>query len=160
MSEISAWILSICGVVLLGALIDILIPDGKMRKFTKSVFAVIVLFVILRPLPALIDSGFGFKIDGGGINIDDGIAEITYKQKIGLLESDLKRTLDMSGYSGVKVTITVDKYYEDMRILSVACDLTELTLSGSASENKRYEDIARIASQKLSIAKESVVFYG
>lgn len=40
MSDVSKWIISISGMVLIGVLIEVVLPDGKMSKLLKSVVGV------------------------------------------------------------------------------------------------------------------------
>ena len=47
------WLLGVVGVVLLGVLVDVLLPQGQMSKYVKGIFAVLLLFVLLTPLTAL-----------------------------------------------------------------------------------------------------------
>jgi len=155
MSEVSKWILSICSAIILGALIDIIIPEGGTRRFIKGVFAIILLFVIVSPLPNLINNGFSFNFGGGGINIDRGVVQESYRQRVRLLESETERTLEQRGYPGVNVAIFVDRYDADMRILSVSCNIFHL-----AENKKNKTEIAAIVAEYLKISVGSVSVYG
>ena len=54
MNSISAWVLSVAGISVLGVLIDLILPSGQTRKYVKGVFAFIVVLVIITPLPKLL----------------------------------------------------------------------------------------------------------
>ena len=45
-----AYILAILGVVVVGILVDIIIPSGKINKFIKSIYSIFVVMVILNPI--------------------------------------------------------------------------------------------------------------
>ena len=47
MSSISIWILSIIGVVMIGVLVEIILPEGKTNTLLKSVVAVASIFIII-----------------------------------------------------------------------------------------------------------------
>lgn len=49
--NLSAWVLSIVGIVVLTLMVDIIIPEGKTGKYIKGVFAMLTVFVIAMPLP-------------------------------------------------------------------------------------------------------------
>lgn len=53
----SAWLLSIVGVVSLGVLIEIIMPEGEHSKYIKGIFSLIVVFVIVAPFPKLFSQG-------------------------------------------------------------------------------------------------------
>ena len=51
--NLSAWVLSIVGIVVLTLMVDIIIPEGKTGKYIKGVFAMLTVFVIAMPLPKI-----------------------------------------------------------------------------------------------------------
>ena len=50
MEGITVYILSVVGIVFVGVLVDIIMPDGKMNNFVKGVFGLVVLLVIITPI--------------------------------------------------------------------------------------------------------------
>ena len=49
----SGWVLSVTAVVCLTVLLDIIMPDGQMKKYVKGIVSIIVIFVIVTPLASL-----------------------------------------------------------------------------------------------------------
>ena len=49
----SGWLIGIVGVVSLGVLIEVLLPEGENSKYIRGIFSIIVIFVIISPLPKL-----------------------------------------------------------------------------------------------------------
>ncbi len=66
--------IGIVGVVSLGVLIEIVLPEGENTKYIRGIFSIIVIFVIVAPLPKMMKGDF-FKDfvtdDGGNIQIDE-----------------------------------------------------------------------------------------
>ena len=54
--NLSAWVLSIVGIVVLTLMVDIIIPEGKTGKYIKGVFAMLTVFVIAMPLPKIFNN--------------------------------------------------------------------------------------------------------
>ena len=52
----SAWIMGIVGVIALGVLADILLPEGETAKYIKGFLAVFVVAAIVAPIPSLLSS--------------------------------------------------------------------------------------------------------
>ena len=50
-----AWLLKITGVIALSTLSSLLIPNGQTKKYVKGIFALITLFVLVSPLPKLLN---------------------------------------------------------------------------------------------------------
>ena len=51
--NLSSWVLTIVGMVVLSVIGDIILPQGKISKTVKGVFAFITVLVIASPLPEL-----------------------------------------------------------------------------------------------------------
>ena len=45
MSAISSWLLSVAGIIILGVLCEMILPDGQMNKYVKVIFSFAVLLV-------------------------------------------------------------------------------------------------------------------
>ena len=52
----SAWLLSIVGVAVIGVVVELVLTDSPMAKFIRSIYSFFILFVIIAPLPALLKS--------------------------------------------------------------------------------------------------------
>lgn len=57
-----AWILSISGVICLGILLEIVLPEGKTAKYIKGAFSLLVVLAIVAPLPNLLKKDFDISI--------------------------------------------------------------------------------------------------
>lgn len=49
------WVVTVAGIAILSVLCDIILPEGQTRKYVKTVFGVVVTFVIVQPLIGLFD---------------------------------------------------------------------------------------------------------
>ena len=58
MSSVSAWILSIAGIICISVLLELIMPEGQMNKYIKNIFSFVIVLVIILPLPKLINSDF------------------------------------------------------------------------------------------------------
>lgn len=56
----SAYILSIVGVVFIEAVLDQILPEGKLSTIIRSVFAVFLLYIIIKPISMLSTNNFDF----------------------------------------------------------------------------------------------------
>ena len=55
------WIMSIVGITALGVLMDILLPEGETSKYIKGIFALFTVFVIIYPLPKIVNGNFDYN---------------------------------------------------------------------------------------------------
>ncbi len=64
----SGWVLSVTAVICLTVLLDIIMPDGQMKKYVKGIVSIIVIFVIITPLASIAVGEF--DLTKGNITID------------------------------------------------------------------------------------------
>lgn len=69
----SGWVLSVTAVICLTVLLDIIMPDGQMKKYVKGIVSIIVIFVIITPLASIAVGEF--DLTKGNITIDSDMLE-------------------------------------------------------------------------------------
>ena len=109
----SEWVLSVCAMVFLTAVLNALIPQGKTGKIIKSVFALMCLIVLIKPVLSLKNAEFDFTaaFSSSNINLQDDYLEYTLKQKGDFLGKDLIEYLNNDGIDVEQANIEL--YYKD-----------------------------------------------
>ena len=97
-----AWLISLIGVVVLIALAEMILPDGKMRTVIRSTFAVALMLVVLSPLPSIRNGAWMGEV---GIQTDTVSVDALNRLKQGAMEQDCELYLAGLGYC-VDVTLT------------------------------------------------------
>ena len=69
----SGWVLSVTAVICLTVLLDIIMPDGQMKKYVKGIVSIIVIFVIITPLASI--AVVEFDLTKVNITIDSDMLE-------------------------------------------------------------------------------------
>jgi len=101
----TAWLLSVAGVVIIGALVEVLLSDSSVHKFIRSVYAFFVLFVIVQPIPGFFRSTVSSIEAGGGIQLNSELIERINSQTAAALQRNATVALETAGFDGVIVTI-------------------------------------------------------
>lgn len=57
MEEIKSWVLNIASAAVLMVILDLLIPESRIRKFTRLLTGFIIMFIIINPVVELIGNG-------------------------------------------------------------------------------------------------------
>ena len=151
----SEWLLSIIGVVFVGVIFDIIYPNGKTNAVCRSVFGIMAIFVIIKPV-------FNFvKVDHIDESyIDKNLLMNIDESKCDYLESKIKSDLLVQGIDGVGVEIegiTEDNVFE---IKNVYVDVSEMVLSQDMVNINKYEVISNIILDSVDIQKEGIIIYG
>lgn len=94
----SVWIMSIVGVICLGILLEIMLPDGKTAKYVKGAFSLLVVFVIAAPLPNMLKKDWTLDLSGVNFGVDEEYISSTYAAYTDGLARTLERKLLEEGY--------------------------------------------------------------
>ena len=109
----SGWLLGIVGVVSLGVLIEILLPEGENSKYIKGIYSIIVIFVIISPLPKFAKGDYAkdFVSQSESISIDENYY-IDVRQDIqNRVRDNLREKLEQAGYNDLSFDIQFDEDY-------------------------------------------------
>ena len=126
----SGWLIGIVGVVSLGVLIEVLLPEGENSKYIRGIFSIIVIFVIISPLPKLAKGDYikGFVSQTENVSIDDGYYESVKENMQNRIKDNLREKLDKAGYKDLSFDIQFDEDYVYM-ISKVIVDSKNLSES-------------------------------
>ncbi len=143
-----AWIISITGVICLGILLDIVLPDGKTTKYIRGAFSLIVILVIVSPLPSLLKKEWNFSFDDSAFSSSESDDEIEvsdlFAYNVEKCEEELKRQ---------GITASVEIEYSSAVVRAVAVYVDDVSVSG--------EKVVSIVSESLGIAAYKIkVLYG
>ena len=147
----SAWLMSIVGVVALGVLLEIMLPDGKISKYIKGIFSLAVVLIIITPLPKFLLSDFGFDkiFDSDKYQYDSTFVEQTARERNEIRQERVKKLLADNGIPAQRVKVYfVGEDYTKIDIVKVYAESTE-----------QADKIKEIVSQYLNIKKEVVNVY-
>ena len=76
----SGWLLNIIGIIFVGVLFEIILPDGKTNSFIKHVFTIFLLFTIISPISSFINNNFTLNTDVDVV--DENFIYVTNLNKI------------------------------------------------------------------------------
>ncbi len=125
----TGWILSIVGVVVIGVLIDVLMPEGESNKYVKGVYALIVVLVIASPIAKALKSDVDFsRYFDETFSVDSSFVESVQEDRKESDEKKIANSLKLRGYEGADVVIftAVSDIYEIDRV-NVDITLTDKT---------------------------------
>ena len=143
-----AWIISITGVICLGILLDIVLPDGKTTKYIRGAFSLIVILVIVSPLPSLLKKEWNFSFDNSAFSSSDIAEEIEVSDMFSCRAEKCEEELKKLG-----ITASVEIEYSSAVVRSVRVYVDDVSVSG--------KKVVSIVSESLGIAAYKIkVLYG
>ena len=159
----SSWVISIVGVVLLGLIADIMLPEGQINKYIKSVFAIITIFVIVSPLPGLFNNfsqnanDFFTSNDEFVLNVDF-LNDIIYekqKEKQTLLQS----VFEQNGVKNVGINIICDDQSVVFKIVSVQLDIKNVVIQSEDKNINIKDKLTELVYVTVGVRASEVIFY-
>lgn len=159
MNQVSRWVMSIAGVAILGVLIDLIMPEGSTKKYIKSIMSIITLFIILLPIPALLNKNWNYSqfFNGNEIQADRRIVDNVNSQQISLLEDSLENKLSMDGFRNAKIKLTTVIENNALMIKAVSVDVTECEIK---KDTKTLERVKETIKKYLNNTDITVIVYG
>ena len=137
MSAISSWLLSVAGIIILGVLCEMILPDGQMNKYVKVIFSFAVLLVLIMPLPNI----FKTEIDINSIlefnpSLQENYLEQVNLDKLNLISDSINKQILEQGFDGVEVYINSNIFSGTLEIYGVTVNLKNLKNSVDKSTAK------------------------
>lgn len=143
----SAWLISIVGVVSLGVLIEIVLPDGDNTKYIRGIFSIIVIFVIISPLPKMMKGDFFKEFaseDGAQIEIDEDYYQAVRDSIHQSVIDGIKEKLSSNGYENVEFDVTFDENY--------AYAVEKVVVKSSFASEEEWQKVKKIISEYVGRA--------
>lgn len=154
----TGWIINIVGMIFIGVVLEIILPNGKTNTLIKSVFAIFVLYVIVSPLPTLFSKNLNLKPVDNNNNLNYVIS--LNLSKISALEDDISNDLKKNGFENVNVIVSANIYKPEFIINKIYIDLYNLVLKNKDEHINTYEEIKQIVLKRVSVNEEDIIFYG
>lgn len=158
MSSVSSWLLSIVGIIIIGSLIEIILPNSNLSKYIKSIFAFIVIFVIISPIISLIKDDISLDANYDNYINNDFISSLN-EDKINFLEKNIEMLCNAYGLKNVEVQIMANQVENELILDTVQVFLYDLVIDENIEHIDKYQVLEDIIKANLKIEKEKIVFY-
>lgn len=150
----SAWLLSVIGVVFLAVLLDFVYPNGKTNAFCKSIFGIFAMIMLIYPL-VKIDISSLSQTSMSYISLEEEIR----KSKDEYYRLKLENTFSNENIIGVSVEIDSKMKDNDYYISNVFVDIGSIVLSQDLEHKNKYEVIDELILKTINVDKENIIIY-
>lgn len=146
----TAWLLSIVGIVFLGVMVDIIAPSGKTNAFIKSIFAIFLIYVVITPIVKYIKKG-EFKVDFETEYSTENLSITEAEHKI----SDL---LISNGFYGIDVEIKGYVSKDKIMAQKVVLNGAKTVLKSQDEHIDKYKLITNLVQSIVTVKKENIEY--
>lgn len=153
------YVLSIIVSVLLVSVASIILPEGKMAKFTKSIFSLIIIIIIITPALKLLKDPVEFnKFDvesDSTFSEDVDFLEYVYYKKIENLSTATENTLKNKNYDAdVEIIYEISDYQIIIKKVNV---ILQSTVISDDDKHIIISVIKETVANRLDIDKEIII---
>lgn len=156
----SGYLLSLLGVIMLGVLIDIILPSGTISKYISGIFAIVVMFVMISPVLTFIKNDYKLSdyFTSSDIQINEKLLYSINNSKLNAVGQQIQKELSDNGYSNVEVDIQFKVVADNVEITQVLVDLTNLVINQNLANINSYVYIRQVVMKHLAVTEEVIVF--
>ncbi len=162
--DLSGWVLSIAGMVILTVIVDIIIPEGQTYKVIKGVFAFVTVLVIAAPLPKLLNADFDFSRFFNGesnyVGYDQTLSDSIYEMRLEQTEERIQRALNNKGVQNAVISIESVNENSFAVIKKVEVNLSKAVINAVDGNIISVDEIDSIVAVTAGISCEVVFVYG
>ena len=155
----AGYILSILGIVVAGVFIDIIIPNGTISKYIKSIYAIFVLAVIISPIINFFNKNQGFNLQYQEYEINENLINYINQNKVKSIENNITADLEEEGMSNIDIIINYSIDNNELSINSCTINLKNLVISADKQHINKYEIIKQIVHEHTNLAEEEIILY-
>ena len=158
----SEYLISILGIVVLGVVVDLVMPSGQMSKYIKGTFGIFTVLVIVSPLPKLLKLDFDFSslfYNQASIEIDKDFLEATNNRIVEQLCFNVEKSCENAGFLEIKCEIKSNLEDNKLVIKKVIIDLKNMVINQNKVHINKYDEIIDAVRQVVNIDKEKIEFY-
>jgi len=160
MIALGSYILSIAGIVILGVVIDIMLVEGQMQKYIKSIFVVFVIFVIVSPIPNLLKTKLSIPaLSTGQVTLNKDLIKTINEQKKTELENDIVSHFSLNGVTGVVVKVEINAENQMFMPEKISLNIKKLVIKNNYLNINKYEVLTGLVLDVIQVEKEIIKFY-
>lgn len=160
LNSVISWLMSVVGITLIGVLVDLILPNGTMQKYIKSIFSIFVVFVMVYPIINIDINKLDFNkflYNETSVELNDKYIENFHKEYKESLEKLTENCLQNKGYENLNVEIFYKMSSKDFEIEKVVVDAKNLVINSSSVHIDKYKEIKKIVVSFLYVEEDKVV---
>ena len=141
------------GIISLGLLLEILLPEGQTSKYVRGAFSLLVILVVISPIPKLLGGEYNLDLTGVNYDIDLDYVQQTSSQYTNIIEDNVENVLKEQGINSVVEIVVKDGSVKDVDFVLIKIFLSRI----DENQENTYITMSKdTVSKYLSIDKNDV----
>ena len=152
------YILSVLGIVLVGIFVDVIVPNGAINKYIKSIYSIFVVAVMLNPLFNLLKNTKDFTIKYQDYEVNVNLLNYIYKTRITEHEKELENSLKEQGFANVDIILNYSIENDELVYNICEINLQNLVINADKQHINKYDFITNLVKESTNLTEEEIVF--
>ena len=162
-SSVSSWILSIAGIVIISVIVELILPEGSLNKYIRSIFSFLVVLVIVAPLPSLVGKKFDYSqiLTQEEFTLQEDYLFQLNVYKTEALQQELVLAINEAGYDNVEVNVSSNNYSTSFVVDAIYVELSNLVITDKAEHTNIIDiekEILKIVVSYANVEERKVHF--
>lgn len=153
----SGYILSILGIVIAGVLIDIIVPNGTINKYIKSIYSIFVVAVLLNPLITFLNKHHDFTVKYKDYELNMELIDYIYQTRASSLETNIEKALTKEGFEGVDIILNFSIENDELKYNSCSVNLQNLVIVQDKQHINKYEFIKEVIKANTNLKDGEII---
>ena len=153
----TGYILSVLGIIIAGVLIDVIIPNGTICKYVKSIYSIFVVAVLINPIFNLIGKTKDFTFKYDDFKADQKLLEYICNSRAETLERKIENVLDQEGFENVDIILNFSVESDVMQYNSCMINLENLSINKDKQHINKYEFIKNVVKENTNLTEEEII---
>ena len=153
---LSGYLLSIVGVIILLAVVQLILPNSKIGDSVRSILGIFMLFCLISPVVDM----FGGELDLKNLYTKYEVDE-DFLSKLTTHGEELEEALASyltQNYEGAKLNIQFDA--KNNQVSYIFVDLSDFVIKGDEEYINYYTAIKEYLKKQIDISDERIIIYG
>ena len=154
----NGYVLSILGIVLVGIVIDVVMPSGVINKYIKSLFSIFVVAVILNPIIAFVKENKNFTLHYDDYEVQESIMNYIFNERVKSIETSILKELENGGISNIDIKINYSIESNEININSCTVFMENVVISPDKLHINKYEFISDVVNKYTDLTDEEIIY--
>lgn len=159
------WLLSVTAAVLLSVLLELLLTEGKIKKYVSGIIRLVIIVVIFIPVIRFVKSDFTLteifpQTETGQTFVDENALGVIEGMKREEAERKVETKLSFIGIKDAEVNIYTYDDGKETCISYLTVDLQRAVITGYEENIILTEKIKETVGEVITVSEENIIIYG
>lgn len=153
----NGYVLSVLGIVIVGVMVDVIIPAGSLSKYIKSMYSIFVVAVLVTPIVNILSQNKDFKLEYEDVQLQENVINYILNERVKSNENSIETTLSKEGFSNVDIILNYSIENNDIVYKSCMVNLKNMAINSDKQHINKYEFIKEVVANETKLSLQEII---